>query len=507
MENNQYKNTFSMPMFRNFVPTKVRPWLYLFLAFTFQLSGGLYLGALHEMIGEMSLMREDVLMCLYANLAGMAVYFPLLFRMKFRFTNKTLLIISAGGVLLCNLAAPYVTFLPLLWILCFIEGICKLQGTFECISNIQLWLTPKRDFTVFFPLLNLLILGCMQVSDILMTYLMYHFHWIYMHLFVAGFMVVDLLFLTVSIHHFSGMKKVPLYGIDWVGALLWSSLLLQIAYLCNYGEWYRWWDNPIFYKLSVCIIATLFVCIWRMATVRRPYLSPHLFTSRRLLLLFGLVTLVEAVFITQYVLEKIFFTEVTHYAAIVSVRFSWLSLLGVLWGCSFSYWWMHIKHFTYIRLVIIGIIGLICYQIGVYLTISSNIHISQFYIPILCRSFSYAMLCCAFFVYLKQIVAFPLFFQALSVFNMLHMIIGGVIGAAIYTRGLSYYIADNMARYGTTIDNVSFSRSPFNIRLYMDTFVPHILEISVKQLYGWTVYICVFLFLALLIYNMPLWRK
>ena len=142
---------FVMPMFRSFVPRRMQPWIYLFIAVTFQLSGGVYLGALNQMIGSMALMREDILMCMYANLAGMAIYFPLLFRMKFRFTNKTLLTSAALGVLLCNLIAPHITFLPLLWLICFIEGMCKIQGTFECMSNIQLWMTPKRDFTVFFP--------------------------------------------------------------------------------------------------------------------------------------------------------------------------------------------------------------------------------------------------------------------------------------------------------------------------------------------------------------------
>ena len=84
--------------------------------------------------------------------------------MKFCFTNKTLLIAASAGALVCNLLAPYITFLPLLWVVCFIEGICKIQGTFECMSNIQLWMTPKRDFTVFFPLLHIVILGSMQYN-------------------------------------------------------------------------------------------------------------------------------------------------------------------------------------------------------------------------------------------------------------------------------------------------------------------------------------------------------
>ena len=155
-----------MPMFRSFVPEKIRPWLYVLMAFTFQFSGGVYLGTMGQMMGETAFMREDIMMCLYANLAGMAIWFPMLFRMKFRFTNKTLLTASAAGALVCNVLAPQVTFLPLLWDLCFIEGICKIEGTFECMSTIQLWMTPKRDFTIFFPFLHIVILGSMQLSSI-----------------------------------------------------------------------------------------------------------------------------------------------------------------------------------------------------------------------------------------------------------------------------------------------------------------------------------------------------
>ena len=43
-----------MPMFRSFVPRKIQPWIYLFIAITFQLSGGVYLGALNQMIGGMA---------------------------------------------------------------------------------------------------------------------------------------------------------------------------------------------------------------------------------------------------------------------------------------------------------------------------------------------------------------------------------------------------------------------------------------------------------------------
>ena len=452
-------------------------------------------------------MREDLLMCLYANLAGMAIYFPLLFRMKFRFTNKTLLCAAAAGVLLCNLLAPCITFLPLLWLVCFIEGVCKIQGTFECMSNIQLWMTPTRDFTVFFPLLHIIILGSMQLSDLLAAYLMYYYHWDYMHLFISGLMMVDLLLLTVCTRHFRMFKKFPLFGVDWLGALLWAVLLLEIAYLFNYGDWYDWWSSPVICLLSVAIPVTSVFCIWRMFAIRHPFFEPKMWTYRHLLPILILITLVEIFLATENVLEEAYLGEVMHYGTLTSVQLDWPALAGVLSGCLFAYWWMHIKRFHYLRLIIIGLCGIAGYLSGSYFLISADIHIAQLYPLVFCRGFAYAVLSATFMTCLEEIMSFQHFFQALSVFNMLHMVMGGVVGAAIYTRGLAYYLPDNMARYGAAIDRVASSRMSVSVPQYMETFMSQMTEISVKQLYGWAAYACLFLLLLFLLYDAPIRRE
>lgn len=487
---------FTMPMFRAFVPRIIRPWIYVFLAITFQCSGGLYLGTLNQMMGETTWMREDLLMCLYANLAGMAIYFPLLFRMKFRFTNKTLLLGSAVGVLVCNLVAPGISSLPLLWTVCFIEGMCKIQGTFECMSNIQLWISPTRDFTAFFPILHIIILGSMQLSDLIATYLMYYYHWNYMFWFVCGLMLVDLLLLVTCVRHFRMFKKFPLLGVDWLGAFLWALLLLEIACFFNYGDWLDWWHSQVIRLLAFSILLTLAICLWRMLTIRHPYLEPKMWTYRRLFPVLLLITVVEGFLASEHVLEEVFFEEVMHYGEMVSVQLDWQVLIGVLAGCMFSYWWMHIRHFNFLRLIIIGIVAIICYLLGFYFTISSDIHISQIFLPIVCRGFAYAVLSATFMVCLEEIMSFQHFFQALSVFNMLHMVMGGVMGSAIYTQGLSYYMADNLSRYGSSVEAFPLER-----------YVSYVMEISIKQIYGWTAYVCISLFLLFLLYDAPIRRE
>ena len=182
--------TFAMPMYHDFVPKWIRPWIYVVLAFCFQLSNGMYLGAMNTLVGEWGIMREDVQMCLYATLIGMALYFPVLFRMKFRFSNKLLLMMSAAVIVVCNILATFRMPLPLLWALCVVCGMAKIQGTFECMSNIQLWMTPKRDFGVFFPILHIILLSSIEVAGYLAAWFAFDMHWTYMHWLVMALKLV-----------------------------------------------------------------------------------------------------------------------------------------------------------------------------------------------------------------------------------------------------------------------------------------------------------------------------
>ena len=152
---------FRVPSFNGYIPRRLQPWIYLLFAFIFLMSSGIYGGAMSQVMGEYSLMREDVLLIIMFNVVGVAMPFPFLFKMKFPFTNRQLLLNAALVVAACNFLIMWTDSVPLMCILAYIAGFFKLCGTFECMSNIQLWMTSKRDFTIFFPLLYCIVLGNM----------------------------------------------------------------------------------------------------------------------------------------------------------------------------------------------------------------------------------------------------------------------------------------------------------------------------------------------------------
>ena len=286
---------FSMPMYHDWVPECTRPWLYVLLAFCFQLSNGMYLGAMNDVVGERGIMREDVQMCLYATLIGMALYFPVLFRMKFHFSNKLLLMASAAVIAVCNVLATLHMPLPLLWGLCVVCGMAKIQGTFECMSTIQLWMTPKRDFAVFFPLLHIILLTSIEVSGYWAAWFAYNMHWTYMHWLVVAFMLLVLLVQAVLTRPFHAMPQiVPLRGIDWKGALLWCTFCLQVAWLLNYGDWLDWWHSSQFRLVTGTMLVTLAVCLQRMGSRPKAYFESAMWRYRHVVPVICLIGVVEA---------------------------------------------------------------------------------------------------------------------------------------------------------------------------------------------------------------------
>ena len=71
---------FSMPMMKGWGPRWLQAWIYVLTALGGQCAGGMYVGALDEIRGTTNFMIEDVMFLLYATLAGMAVWFPMVFK-------------------------------------------------------------------------------------------------------------------------------------------------------------------------------------------------------------------------------------------------------------------------------------------------------------------------------------------------------------------------------------------------------------------------------------------
>lgn len=151
---------FKIPTINDYVPEKLKPWIFIFILLVVQLSGGgIYLATLYETVGDKSLLREDVTMAGFASMVGMALVFAIMLRLKMRIPTKYALMVCGVAIISCNLIALETNNLFILIMVCFLSGAFRMWATFECNSTIQLWITPTRNLPVFFAYVYLLVNG------------------------------------------------------------------------------------------------------------------------------------------------------------------------------------------------------------------------------------------------------------------------------------------------------------------------------------------------------------
>lgn len=496
---------FSMPMCRDFVPRRLRPWLYVCFVIMFQFTGGMYLSQSAQMVGDLVLTAEDIMMCTYCGLVGIILPFPLLFRFKFRFTNRQILLTACTVIALCNVAVLYVDNIVLLCAICFIAGFMKLCGTFECFSNIQLWMTPSRDFGVFFPVLYCVVLGDIQFSGLVSTHLSYLFTWQEMHYLVAGVMAIQGLLIFFLTRDFRFMKPLPLYGIDVLGIFMWSAVLTEIVFIFTYGEHYNWWDGAPIRMATYLLIATLALSIWRMMTLRHPYLQPQTWRFKQVGIALLLFLILELLITPTHALGGMMGHMLGHGTLTHAMLNGW-TLLGVVIGAAVSFLWIKVMRMSYIHLTGWAFLPAVATNVWFYFFISPEMNVELFYLPSVCCGASQTIIYVTLTIYLEEHLPLMNFFQSLTIVGMIRTSTAMAICGAIYAFWMRYSTAEQMVHITRFVDHTTLSQtSPTAILPYYGRLYESALWIGARQLFGWvTIFGLGFLLTVLLyVYDTP----
>ena len=491
---------FSMPMFNPWVPEKVRPWIYLLFALFFQLSSGIYFGSLQQMVGATGFTREDMVMVAMFGVVGVNMPFPFLFRYKLRFTNQQLLINAACVIAACNLLSLWLFSrdfgewrLPLLCIISYMAGYFKLCGTFECFSNIRLWLSPKQDFGIFLPSIYIVILTSMSLSSwVDQQLIMIYDSWQMMHWLIIGMMLVIVLVIYTCTHPWRMMPhQVPLISLDWLGCILVSACMLEAIWLFNYGEYYHWYDSTLWCAVLYMLPLTILITIGRLTHIRHPYLEPWIFRRWQLYPILGMFLVAEVMNATPQVLQNTLTGGVLGWGFTTTSQFSLLEILGYASGCAFTILWgketpqwgpLPRLGFKYTRLLTVGFACLLAYQVLMYFCISPVLNLERLWLPTFLRAFGYSIFFATMTLYLKDLIEFPFFFHALTISGFIRNGVAESMCSGMYSYGLRHQIAETLNR-GLHTDYQS------------------ILMVAVKEMFGIMCIIGTIVLLLMLLYD------
>ncbi len=489
--------------FKEWIPKWVGFGLALFFAFVFQFSGGIYLAASTEMVGDLGLMREDIAMIGAAAMVGMSLIFPMLFRLKFRYMSRNMLLIIIPVIILCNIITMSTSSRVILLITSFIAGTFRMWGTFECFSNMMFTLTPKRDFTIFFPTIYCIILASVQLSGVLNAYISWWFEWRYMHILVIGLLLIVWLCVVLLLRPFRIKPPEKIEHVDWAGWFLWAVFLLSFIYVCEFGEHFDWFDSPIIRTATVICVVSLAWSIKRMFTCKEPFIETRLFKYKNMTIMLVIWVLMCLMMATPTALQNLYTGSILGFDRLNSVRLNWWSLVGVLLGSVLAYIWCHRMHGSTKTALIFSFATTLLYQVIMYFVIDPNMNIEYLFIPMMLEYAGYTVIYSALTIYAERIVPFQHFFQMLAVFGFVRSAAGSPLATAIYGRVLNKILPRNFAMITSGMDAVNPDIAGIPVgALYADAMTQSMLA-SIKEIYGWVSICGIILLILIIAYREP----
>lgn len=485
---------FDIPDVPDFVPRRLKPWIFLFFVLIIQFSGGLYLAAASDMVGTTALMQQDILMAGYASLIGMSINFCVMFRLKFRFSNRVSLLACAIVLITANYVCVHTDSVQVLVLSNLIAGWFRMWGTFACNSTIQLWISPKRDMAVFFCYVYIIVDSVIQLSGISVIYTAFFMQWEYMHLFMTALLALMIIMVLIFVKPVKGPMQIPLLGIDWIGAFLWTGAMLSFTFVTVYGNFYDWWESREIVMTTIFGVTCVAINLWRATFLHHPYLSIPVIKNRNVVR----ATLVYLVFFTLMATEHVF---EHNYAAIILgfdetnlIDLNWYVFFGIVTGCALTYFTFALRRWRYKTMTAIAFALAVVYLGYFYFTIDYGVEKEMLFIPLFARGMASVIISIVFLTSMtpgESKLHFFVFPQALTINGFTGAVMSATLGPALIGEFMSHTMARNLSLLSARFTDFDTRSATMPFEALYGMLQKQALVVSMKEIYGWLLIIAI----------------
>lgn len=496
---------FDIPDVPDFVPRRLKPWIFIFFVLIIQFSDGVYLAAASDMVGTTALMQEDILMAGYASLIGMAINFAVMFRIKFRFSNRTQLLAACIVLIAANFICASTDSVPVLVITCFVAGWFRMQATFACNSTIQLWLTPVRDMAIFFCYVYIVVDSVIQLSGIATIYTAFFSQWEYMQWIMSGLLALMMILVLILVKPVRTPMFIPLLGIDWIGAGLWAVFMTGFTFICVYGNFYDWWDSVEIRVAAFVTVITLGINLYRASFLHHPYISFMAMKNRNVVRATVIYTVFFTLLATEHVFEHTYAAQVLCFDETNLIDLNWYVFAGIVTGCGFTYFTFALRKWRYKTMTAIGFALAIVYLAYFYFFLDYGVEKEMLFMPLFFRGAAAVIISIIFLTSIVQSgLPFQVFPQALTINGFTGAVMSATFGPAVVGEFLRHVMAKNASLIGSvmTASNPDATRVPVG-ELYGMVQL-QALVVSMKEIYGWLLMVALVALLVILVSYAPL---
>lgn len=496
---------FDIPDVPDFVPRRLKPWIFIFFVLIIQFSGGVYLAAASDMVGTTALMQEDILMAGYASLIGMAINFAVMFRIKFRFSNRTQLLAACIVLIAANFICASTDSVPVLVITCFVAGWFRMQATFACNSTIQLWLTPVRDMAIFFCYVYIVVDSVIQLSGIATIYTAFFSQWEYMQWIMSGLLALMMILVLILVKPVRTPMFIPLLGIDWIGAGLWAVFMTGFTFICVYGNFYDWWDSAEIRVSALVTVIALGINLYRASFLHHPYISFMAMKNRNVVRATVIYTVFFTLLATEHVFEHTYAAQVLGFDETNLIDLNWYVFAGIVTGCGFTYFTFALRKWRYKTMTAIGFALAIVYLACFYFFLDYGVEKEMLFMPLFFRGAAAVIISIIFLTSIVQSgLPFQVFPQALTINGFTGAVMSATFGPAVVGEFLRHVMAKNASLIGS----VMTASNPDAIRVPVGELYGMVqlqaLVVSMKEIYGWLLMMALVALLVILVSYAPL---
>lgn len=496
-------------MYKDWVPPRVRFWLYMFFGFLYQYVGSINSSYSNQIVSEIALLNEDIQMANYCTLGGITVCFPVMYRLKFYMYTRQLFFVAGIGLIICNAITMSAQEPWIIWGVSFIAGFFKMLGMFGCISVFRLCVTPSRNYAVFFPVVYIMVCGGTYLSGLTTSYLTYYGNWRLMNMFVIALLMIHcgIVYFMMKPDHRPG-PFLSLKGVDFIGLFLWSCFLISGIWLFTYGEHYDWWCSRTIWRATGITLALFVAALCRSKFHDKPYLPLSIFKFRSVQHLMVILLGVGILQSAPKLLQSIYLTSVLKYDSLNTISLNWPILYGVVVGSLLAFAAFVKWHWGFKKYFMVTLFLLTFYEVAMYFLIDGDTNREAFFIPLFALGVSEVMIGSASNVYLSQSLPFSHFFYGLSSIGYIRCGIGTALGSAAVQRMYNWAISKNCINAGENLDGTVL---PFDLPSWSDTLSvvsKQAVMISIKECYGYLTAIGIVMMLLIIIhhYRMPVKR-
>jgi DHA2 family multidrug resistance protein len=245
----------------------------------------------HYVISSLGVQPEDVAFALQMTYVGILFTLPVHFRLIRYFEVRSYLIFAIILGLVLGIACIYTADLLLFFVLRFLQGIvvCMICGSM--LMMLSIYLNPEHRQIVAPSIFYGTILSSGVLIGLVFSKVVLDQNWKEVYWYLIAFQVLSLLLIVLVFSPKSGVKRYPLYQIDWTGSMFFLTAGLSLAYTLIYGNKFYWFEDPKIRFSSCLFLLMLLLYLFRSATVKRPLISISAFKYKKFwagLILLGL---------------------------------------------------------------------------------------------------------------------------------------------------------------------------------------------------------------------------